>query len=142
MLGASEEGAALARTLGEVVRGLRERNGWTMGQLAAKAGVDTSYISKLEADKIKRPGAETLVALAAALRIKPSVLIDHLHGRGADELPPASTTVDVGDQRLAGYFHLLEGLSDSERESLEHWLLAVIARRERGSRQHETVGCA
>ena len=72
------------RPIGETVRELRERRGWTMGQLAAYADVSTSYISKLEAGKVAAPAVDVLQRLARALRVDASMLL----GGGAPESDP------------------------------------------------------
>jgi len=53
--------------------------GLTQTELAKKAGVDLSVVSKLEAGKRKRPSYEVAVRIAEALGLEPRelFLIDH-----------------------------------------------------------------
>ena len=39
-------------TLGEVMRGIRSRNGWTLKQMSAKSGIPVSTLSKVEHDRL------------------------------------------------------------------------------------------
>lgn len=57
-----------AHTFGERIRWLRELNGMTMRQFAAKVGCDPGYISKLEAGKATNPSSVFASALAFSFR--------------------------------------------------------------------------
>ena len=39
-------------TLGEVMRGIRSRNGWTLKEMSAKSGIPVSTLSKVEHDRL------------------------------------------------------------------------------------------
>lgn len=52
---------------GKVLREKRRAAGFSQRQLADKAGVDFSYISKLENDRLASPAAETVHRLAKVL---------------------------------------------------------------------------
>jgi transcriptional regulator with XRE-family HTH domain len=56
-----------ARTFGELLRERRRQAGITQRQLAERAGVDFSYISKLENDRLGPPSADTVVKLSQIL---------------------------------------------------------------------------
>ena len=58
---------AKARTFGELLRERRRQAGITQRQLAERAGVDFSYISKLENDRLGPPAADTVVKLSQIL---------------------------------------------------------------------------
>lgn len=53
-------------SLGEMIHVLRRRKGWSQEELAEKAGVSASYISKLERNDAD-PSLDTLGAVAEAL---------------------------------------------------------------------------
>jgi transcriptional regulator with XRE-family HTH domain len=84
----------MTKSIGETVKELRERRGWTMGQLAAYADVSTGYVSKLEAGKVLAPASDVLQRLAGALRVDVGGLL------GAT--PPASDPLDLLRQALVG----------------------------------------
>ena len=69
----------VARNLGT----LRRQQGLTQGDLAQKARISVSYVSMLERSA-RVPPLPTLEALARALRVGPSYLLQEL----ADEKPP------------------------------------------------------
>jgi transcriptional regulator with XRE-family HTH domain len=61
---------ALSIPIGEVIKNWREFRGWSVTELATKAGLTKGYISQLENNKIKRPSDQHLAKLAGALRIE------------------------------------------------------------------------
>jgi transcriptional regulator with XRE-family HTH domain len=54
-------------TFGELLRERRRAAGITQRDLASRIGVDFSYISKLENDRLPPPASETASKIAAAL---------------------------------------------------------------------------
>lgn len=60
---------------GEVLRGYRNRSGFSQEGLAEAAGLDRSFISMLERGE-RQPTLETLFSLARALDVAPSLLIE------------------------------------------------------------------
>src|SRR5687768_7141542 len=71
-------------TFGHRLRELRKAGGFTLRSLADKIGVDFSYLSKIENDRLPHtPSAETVRAIAAALDADPIELLQR-----ADKLPP------------------------------------------------------
>ncbi len=66
------------------LRELRKAAGFTLRDLAEKAGLDFTYLSKMETGKLPyTPAPDTIRALADALKANPLELL-HL----ADKLPP------------------------------------------------------
>ncbi len=57
------------RGLGRVLKQFREDKGWTMQQLANRAGVTDAYIAMLETGKRKNPSLATLRHIAKALGV-------------------------------------------------------------------------
>ncbi|PYL79095.1 MAG: hypothetical protein DMF21_13770 [Verrucomicrobia bacterium] len=62
-------------TFGELLREKRRAAGVSQRELAAGAGLDFSYISKLENGRIPPPAADTVVALCRILKIEPEELL-------------------------------------------------------------------
>ena len=64
------------KTLGEIVRELREAKGLTQGQLAEKAQVALSYVTVLEAGHQGNPSRQILYRIARALGVPAKQLLD------------------------------------------------------------------
>jgi transcriptional regulator with XRE-family HTH domain len=62
-------------TFGQLLRDVRRSKGVNQRELAAKVGVDFSYISKLENDRLPPPAADTLVKICEALGVEPDELL-------------------------------------------------------------------
>ena len=67
----------LLRGLGANVKRLRESNEWTQETLAAKAGLDRSYVAGIEAG-LRNPSTKALSKVARALGVQISVLFNDL----------------------------------------------------------------
>lgn len=65
----------MARSFGEVLRERRRAAGLTQRQLAERAGLDFSYISKIENDRLPPPAADTVVKLCRFLGIPSEELL-------------------------------------------------------------------
>lgn len=65
----------MARTFGQTLRELRRTQSITQRALAAQVGVDFSYISKVENDRLPPPSADTIVKICAVLSVPPSDLL-------------------------------------------------------------------
>jgi len=65
----------LLRGLGANVKRLRESNEWTQEALAAKAGLDRSYVAGIEAG-LRNPSTKALAKLANALGVTLSDLFE------------------------------------------------------------------
>jgi transcriptional regulator with XRE-family HTH domain len=62
-------------SFGELLREQRRKAGVSQRDLGARAGLDFSYISKLENDRIPPPAADTVVAICKVLKIEPEELL-------------------------------------------------------------------
>ena len=70
--------------LGDKLRELRKASGFTLRELADKAGLDYTYISKIETNKLEyMPAVDTIRKLAELLDANPLELLSL-----ADKLPP------------------------------------------------------
>lgn len=56
--------------IGRRIRAARERHDWTMTELAKRAGVNHSYVSKVEIGAFQTPSVEKLTNIATALGVK------------------------------------------------------------------------
>lgn len=65
----------MAHTFGEKLRELRRLKEISQRELARQVGVDFSYISKLENDRIPPPAADTIVRICRVLDVPPDELL-------------------------------------------------------------------
>jgi transcriptional regulator with XRE-family HTH domain len=63
----TEPSATAATQLGQRVREARRRHGWSLAEVAARAGLSRAYISAIERGRSKRPGADALQRLEDVL---------------------------------------------------------------------------
>ena len=62
-------------SFGEALRELRRSRGMSQRELAEGVGVDLSYISKVENDRLPAPAADTIVRICDILGFEPDVLL-------------------------------------------------------------------
>lgn len=62
-------------TFGKYLRELRRKSQVSQRELASRVGVDFSYISKVENDRLPPPSADTVVAIAKALNVPEGELL-------------------------------------------------------------------
>ena len=63
------------KTFGQTLKGMRRSKGVTQRQLAAAVGVDFSYISKVENDRMPPPAADTIVKICEKLGVPSDELL-------------------------------------------------------------------
>ncbi len=63
-------------TIGERVRALREKRGFTQEELAQRAGLHRVQIAQVEGDRYRSPRLETLRRLAKALKVSLAELVE------------------------------------------------------------------
>lgn len=72
----------LSLAIGEHVRRLRKAVGWSQTELGVRSGISRATIAQIELGRYRSVDLDTVVALAKALGVSPSILID---GATADE---------------------------------------------------------
>jgi transcriptional regulator with XRE-family HTH domain len=65
----------MEETFGQKLRTLRRATNVTQRKLAERVGVDFSYISKLENDRLPPPAADTVVKICEVLGVTPDELL-------------------------------------------------------------------
>ncbi|MCI0641033.1 MAG: helix-turn-helix domain-containing protein [Gemmataceae bacterium] len=86
-------------TFGSRLRELRHKKGMTLRLLAEAAGVDFTYLSKIENDRVEYlPGVETIRDLAQALEVDAIELL-----RLADKVPPELAKL-AGNENARRFF--------------------------------------
>jgi transcriptional regulator with XRE-family HTH domain len=112
----------LAMTFGSHIRGLRRERGLTQRDVAAAAGIDFSYISKLENDRLPHtPSAKTIAVLATVFGTNELELLQ-LAGKLPPELarqPEAVAVLRAAGRRIpspAGWRKLLDYVESQDFE--------------------------
>ena len=80
--------------IGKNVKKYRELRGFTLPDLAVRAGVSKAFLWEIETGNSKRPGAELLYKIAEAL----GVTIAHLMGKGSGDDPRALIEPEIKKQ--------------------------------------------
>lgn len=109
-------------TIGEMIRRLRKEKGLTQAALAKAIGVDESYISKIEANKLSyNPSEDTLRLIATTLDTDPLELLG-LANRAPKEMEA------ISESEQAREFFSLVRSSDVESDDWQN-LTRVLRRR-------------
>lgn len=72
----SNQNKTLSKAIGEHIRRLRKARGWSQTELGAHAGISRATIAQIELGRYRSVDLDTVVALAKALGVSPSILID------------------------------------------------------------------
>jgi transcriptional regulator with XRE-family HTH domain len=94
-------------TLGARLRTARLEAGLTVRELARLAGMNHSYLVKLETDQKDNPSAEKLQRLAEVLEIDASEMLSYIGVEPASTLPPATM-----------YFRRKYGMNERDAEEI------------------------
>jgi transcriptional regulator with XRE-family HTH domain len=112
-----------AGQVGAAVRALRTGRGWSMRELARRAGVSQPFITKLERGDML-PSIATLYDLAHALGVSPSHLLPDVPGAGLamPDAPGGYTTrlLAGGADRALHVYELLIPPGNGDAEPFEH----------------------
>jgi HTH-type transcriptional regulator, competence development regulator len=65
----------MKKTFGNILKELRRNKGISQRELADKIGVDFSYISKVENDRLPPPAGDTIVKICKELNIPTEILL-------------------------------------------------------------------
>jgi transcriptional regulator with XRE-family HTH domain len=83
----SEHPSQPARSLATTIRRYRKKAGLSQRKLAAKAGCDFSYLSRLERGDNDKPTPEVLTGIAKALEIDPGKLLRYIGVKPTTVIP-------------------------------------------------------
>jgi len=105
-------------TLGEKIRELRKRKNLTQQQLAEMAGIDDTYLSKIENDRLEyTPSIQTILDLAKALEVDELELLTL-----AQKVPSPLAGIARDEKALRFFRRATEAVKDpSECEELLHF---------------------
>lgn len=109
------------RTLGQYLKQLREKNGYSLREVEQVTGISNAYLSLLENDKIKKPAANNLHKLAGYYKLD---LRDLLSLAGILEVSAAPA------RPPAEYVFSKDNLTPNEQEELINYLKFIRLRNE------------
>lgn len=81
----------MKQSFGQILKDIRRSKNISQRDLANKAGVDFTYISKLENDRLPPPAVETIIKIAEALET-PQELLLAISGKVDNETKEAITS--------------------------------------------------
>lgn len=118
----------MAQAFGRLLRHYRARAGWSQAAVARAVGVNSGYISRLEAGERAAPGRALVRAIGGALAL-PDEEADRLLA-AAGYLPMALARLDADDPTLAIVVRVLtdDQIPTAERAEFRE-IVRLIARR-------------
>jgi transcriptional regulator with XRE-family HTH domain len=129
--GAAAAAPDIGRQLGIVARRVREGQGLTLTDVATTAGISAGILSRLETGHVT-PSLETLVALAAALGVRPALLLQEVGGaeEGAQRVPAGQGLEVVRRGTRRGHTYHLLAAQRGPRKSFEPFLVTLTDKSE------------
>lgn len=125
--------------MGKRITEARERKGWSKADLARRAGVAPSYVTRIEQGAFGRPSIDQVQALATALGVSVADLTGRLEDPAAAELRAALMAkgfrpdeAHIVDQILAD----LAGRPDRSRQQVLNAVATLLALRD----EHDAAG--
>ncbi len=100
-------------TIGERVRSLRKKRGWSQTELGGRVGVSKSAISYIESDTTHFPRPETLFGLARVFGVDPGWLIT------------GKPFYETSESEIAPLVDLLRNMTPKQRQ-LASYLLSMV----------------
>jgi len=67
----------MKNTFGNILKQVRRSQNMSQRELAEKVGIDFSYISKIENDRIPPPAADTILKISSTLNAPVELLLSH-----------------------------------------------------------------
>ena len=111
-------------TFGERLRQLRRAQRLNQRTLAARVGIDFTYLSKIENGRMLPPSTETIVKLAQALEANADELLLLAH-----KVPEDLKPVIIQSPQWPVFLRSIRDLTDDELQELSAYAQAVRERR-------------
>jgi transcriptional regulator with XRE-family HTH domain len=118
--------------MGNRIRDARESRGWTKADLARKAGVAPSYITRIEQGAFTRPSIDLVSAIAAAFKVGVTDLIDRAPSPAMADLRAALMAKGFRPDETHIVDQILDDLAskdDEQRQQLLDALSVLLASR-------------
>jgi transcriptional regulator with XRE-family HTH domain len=124
-------GRAVATELGRVVRRLRDEHSLTLADVASRSDISPAMLSRLETGQTS-PSLETLVALAGALGVRPSLLLRDLgdDDEAAQHVPAGHGMEVVRRGTKRGHTYHLLAAQRGPRKVFEPFLVTLTDKSE------------
>ncbi len=121
----------VGRQLGAVARRVREEQRLTLTDVATSAGISAGMLSRLETGHVT-PSLETLVALAAALGVRPAILLQGVGGdeEGAQRVPAGLGLEVVRRGTRRGHTYHLLAAQRGPHKAFEPFLVTLTDKSE------------
>jgi transcriptional regulator with XRE-family HTH domain len=121
----------VGRQLGAIARRVREGQGLTLTDVATTARISAGMLSRLETGHVT-PSLETLVALAAALGVRPALLLQDVGGdeEGAQRVPAGQGLEVVRRGTRRGHTYHLLAAQRGPNKSFEPFLVTLTDKSE------------
>ncbi len=103
----------MATTFGPRLRALRQQVGLSQRDLAQRAGLDFSYISKLENERLPPPAADTIVVLCSILGVSADELLAATHKLPSDVEEQISASASA-----QAFLREAQGLTEAQWQQL------------------------
>ena len=115
----------MAKSFGERLRELRLERCINQRDLAARVGIDFTYLSKIENNRMAPPATKTILKIARALDVHSDELL-----LLADKVPGDIQPVITRSPGLPAFLRSISDLSEDELRELSTLAQQVRARRE------------
>jgi transcriptional regulator with XRE-family HTH domain len=108
-------------TFGQLLKEIRRDKNVSQRELALSVGVDYSYISKIENDRLPPPAAETILKIAARLKVPHEILLAN-SGKVSNDLKEV-----ISNPEAIRFLNEVKqmNLSDTEWQSLQQQLKSL-----------------
>jgi len=98
------------QTFGQLLKAIRREKGISQRDLADKVGIDFSYISKVENDRMAPPSADTIQKMCGVLEVSTEILLSKsgkLTGELSDAITSSPSAIkfmnEIKDMRLTDH---------------------------------------
>ncbi|MGY3386774.1 transcriptional regulator with XRE-family HTH domain [Paenibacillus polymyxa] len=95
-------------SFGTFIKNIRKHMELKQAEVAEQTGIEASYLSKIEKDRVAPPSEEVLIKLAAALYHDPNEIIYK-----AGKIPPDIRELILNDEEL--FFYLQQKLEEKQK---------------------------
>ncbi|MBD3375762.1 helix-turn-helix domain-containing protein [candidate division KSB1 bacterium] len=121
------------KTFGEHLRELRKQRNLTQRELAQKAGIDFTYLSKVETSRMSPPSEKTILDIAAVLELNQDESDELL--LLAKKIPSSAKNMIIENQHIQEVFRTARNsdLTEKDWQDIMYLIKDEIRKREKGT---------